>query len=71
MVFNSNNPRASGGDTINFGSAKQVADGATATIAILNFKDTPSASGTDVDMCNIDFSVEFSNGSAVTFNSGS
>ncbi len=71
MVFNSNNPRAASGDTINFGSSQDIDDGDTKTITIENFKDTASGSGTDVDMCNTDFTIEFSNGSTVSFNSGS
>ncbi len=71
MVFNSNNPRAASGDTITFGSSQVIADGNSSTIAIQNFKDTPSGSGTDVDMCNTDFTIEFSDGSTVSFNSGS
>lgn len=70
-VFNSNNPRAASGDTVFFSSPQNVQDGTTVTIRIQNFRDAQSGSANYVDMSNVDFTIEFSDGSIVVFNSGS
>jgi prepilin-type N-terminal cleavage/methylation domain-containing protein len=69
-VFNSNNPRAASGDTVTFTSTQTIQDGTTRLIRIQRFRDTQSGGGAWVDMSGVEFTVEFSDGSIVTFNSG-
>ncbi|MBI5867494.1 MAG: prepilin-type N-terminal cleavage/methylation domain-containing protein [candidate division Zixibacteria bacterium] len=68
-VFDQNNPRAGSGDTVNLSSSKTLAVGATATISLESFKDAPTG-GDDLTMSNTTFTITFSDGSVITFNSG-
>ncbi|MFH2055576.1 MAG: carboxypeptidase-like regulatory domain-containing protein [bacterium] len=70
-VFSSNNPRAASGDTIYFSPPQTVQDGVTVIVRLQNFRDAQSGASNVVDMSDVDFSVEFSDGSVVNFNSGS
>lgn len=70
-VFNSNNPRAASGDTIYFSPSQTLPSGNTAVVRLQTFRDTPNGSSNNVDMSNVDFTIEFSDGSAINFNSGS
>jgi len=69
-VFNSSNPRGASGDTLTFSSSKTISASATQTIKLQRFRDSQSGGASNVDMSSTDFSVTFSDGSVVTFNSG-
>ncbi len=68
-VFSESNPAAGDGDTCNFTSTQTLAAGATITIELDTFKQNPTG-GSNVDMSNTDFTITFSDGSVITFNSG-
>jgi len=71
-VFNSNNPRAGSGEQVSFSSSQTVlAQESNIIINIDNFSTTSSGSGSTVDMEDQDITVEFSDGSTITFNTGS
>jgi prepilin-type N-terminal cleavage/methylation domain-containing protein len=70
-VFFSNNPRAAGGDTANFNASKSLSSGDTAELKLQGFSDSQSGGASPVDMRNVDITVDFSDGSQVTFNTGS
>jgi prepilin-type N-terminal cleavage/methylation domain-containing protein len=69
-VFNQNNPRAGSGDAAPFSVSRTLAAGATVTVRLQRFKNPATGSATPQDMSNINFSISFSDGSVVTFNSG-
>ncbi|MBU1318420.1 MAG: prepilin-type N-terminal cleavage/methylation domain-containing protein [candidate division Zixibacteria bacterium] len=69
-VFDSSSPRAASADTVTFSSPKTINVGATQTVQLQRFRDSQTGGGSWVNMANIDFTVEFSDGSVVTFNSG-
>lgn len=68
-VFNQTNPRAGSGDTVPFSSSQFLAAGASATVALQVFRDQPTG-GSNADMSNVDFTITFSDGSVIAFNSG-
>ena len=70
QVFNSPNPRAASGDMISFNSNKSIGASSTETIRLEMFRDSQSGGGSSVDMTNTDFTITFSDGSVITFNSG-
>lgn len=70
-VFFSTNPRAASGDNCTFNSPKQIDPSETKEIKLEGFTDVQSGSGSNVDMRNTDITVTFSDGSVVTFNTGS
>ncbi len=58
--------------TANFDSSKNINAGETVNIEIKGFEDEfeKAEHGTKTDMSNIDFTVTFSDGSEIVFNSG-
>lgn len=70
QMYNSPNPRAASADMISFGSSKSIGASSTETINIDMFKDSQSGGGSSVDMSSTDFTITFSDGSVITFNSG-
>jgi prepilin-type N-terminal cleavage/methylation domain-containing protein len=70
-VFFSSSPRAASGDNCTFNSPKQINPSETLEIRLEGFIDMQSGSGSNVDMRNTDITVTFSDGSVVTFNTGS
>ena len=68
-AFSRSNPRVASTETITFDSPATVSAGTTITIALGDFKQNPTG-GSNVDMSNVDFTVEFSDGSIISFNSG-
>ncbi len=70
-VFYSNNPRAASGDECTFNSSKQIDPSETKEIKLEGFCDSQSGGSSNVDMRNTDITVTFSDGSVVTFNTGS
>lgn len=69
-VFNESSPRAGSDDTCPFTSAQTISGGATITIELNNFDTLPSG-GPAADVSNTDFTITFSDGSVINFNSGS
>jgi len=69
--FDSDSPRAASGDIITFSSAQAIAASATETIKLQDFRDAQSGGASNVDMTTTDFTITFSDGSVITFNSGS
>ncbi len=65
-VFNSRNPRAGSGEIANFNNSKILASGATLQVRLRDFRLTPTG-GSRVDMHGTDFTIEFSDGSSITF----
>lgn len=70
-VFYSTSPRAASGNTVDFTPSKTIDPSQTITIELQDFRDVQSGGGANVDMRNTDMTVTFSDGSAITFNSGS
>ncbi|MEW5702601.1 MAG: prepilin-type N-terminal cleavage/methylation domain-containing protein [Candidatus Zixiibacteriota bacterium] len=68
-VFNRSNPRAASGEECTFTSARTMAVGATVVVRLQAFRNAP-VGGSNADMSNVDFTITFSNGQSVTFNSG-
>ncbi len=68
-VFNESNPKAASGDTCVFTSPQALGAGSSVEIDLEDFRDSP-VGGWGVDMSNTDFTITFSDGSAITFNSG-
>ncbi|HUU45032.1 MAG TPA: prepilin-type N-terminal cleavage/methylation domain-containing protein [Acidobacteriota bacterium] len=69
-VFSESTPRAGSGDTCIFTSIQVLAASSSVTIQLITFKDDPTG-GFPVDMRNTDFTITFSDGSVISFNSGS
>jgi prepilin-type N-terminal cleavage/methylation domain-containing protein len=71
-VFNSSSPRAGSGEQVSFSSSQTALPlESNIVIQINNFQSTSSGSGSDINMQNQDITVEFSDGSIITFNTGS
>ncbi|GAB4326668.1 MAG: hypothetical protein Kow0074_21510 [Candidatus Zixiibacteriota bacterium] len=68
-VFDQSNPRAGSGETATFDSIKTVPAGGTVHVSLEQFKVNPTG-GPNADMSNTDFTITFSDGSVITFNSG-
>ena len=68
-VFNENNPRAGSGEKVGFSSTQTINNGETLRVDFDAFKVTPTG-GSNVDMNNVTFTVEFSDGSTVIVTTG-
>lgn len=66
-VANQTNPRFASGQTVNFSSSQTLGAGATITIRIDNFETCISGGCPDADMNGTTFTIEFSDGSTMTF----
>jgi len=69
IVFNRSSPRAGSDEECTFTSARTMAPGATVTVQLQVFRNAPTG-GSSYDMSSVDFTITFSNGQSVTFNSG-
>jgi prepilin-type N-terminal cleavage/methylation domain-containing protein len=71
--FDSWNPRAASGDTITFSSPVTLSASQSEKVEVEPFVDKQNGMGNvdPVDMRNVDITVTFSDGSVVTFNTGS
>jgi len=67
-VFDSSNPRAASGQTVTFSSAQTLNPGQAVQIRLEDFRDTISG-GNNVNFTNEVFTVQFSDGSTIAFNS--
>ena len=68
-VFDRNNPKAASGELVTFSGPQTISDGETVKIEFDNFRTFPSG-GTHVNMDNINFTVEFSEGTTLTVITG-
>jgi len=68
-VFNENNPRASSGEKVGFTSTQTIADGQSLRVDFDDFRVNPTG-GPNVDMDNVTFTVEFSDGSTISVTTG-
>jgi hypothetical protein len=68
-VFNETNPRAGSGDTCAFTSAQVISSGASLTVQLQQFRTQPTG-GSNANVSNTDFTITFSDGSVISFNSG-
>ncbi len=69
-VYEQENPRIGSGSTATFDNPKTINAGQTINIQIEGFRDQPT-NGNKVNMSNTDFTITFSDGSVITFNTGS
>ncbi len=69
VVFDRASPRVSSGEVITLDSPQTISAGASIVITLNGFKQN-STGGPNVNMSSVDFTVEFSDGSIITFNSG-
>lgn len=70
LKLNSANPKIASGEEATLDSAYTLAAGTTATIDVQKFVSKVKSGGSKVDMSNVDITVEFSDGSSFTFNTG-
>lgn len=68
VLFNSSNPRAASGQTITLSSSRTLTAGQTVQIRLENFT-TGISGGSNPSLANEVFSIVFSDGSAIAFNS--
>ncbi len=68
-VWENDNPRAGSGQWIVFDSPQTILPGQKLMIEFEGFKDSPTG-GADVNMNNATFTIEFSDGSVITVNTG-
>jgi general secretion pathway protein G len=67
-VFNNQNPRAASGQTVSFSTGMTIGGyGQVARIQVNEFRSTPSGGGSNVNMSATSITVEFSDGSIITF----
>jgi len=64
------NPRIASGELAAFSSDAVIAAGGTVTVSLDLFK-VSSGGGPNVDMSNVDFTIQLSDGSTISFNTGS
>lgn len=69
IVYDQQNPQTGSGTSANFTGTQSIGAGATITIRLDKFEDDPNG-GNKVDMSNTDMTVQFSDGSSISFNSG-
>lgn len=68
-VFNENSPHAGSGEKVGFTSTQTIGDGQSLRVDFDAFKANPTG-GANVDMDNVTFTVEFSDGSTVNVTTG-
>ncbi|MFT7699645.1 MAG: hypothetical protein ACI8S7_001473, partial [Candidatus Krumholzibacteriia bacterium] len=71
LVFNSSNPRMGSGELVTLSSPATLSAGETATFELEDFRSQASGGGSKPDMSGVTFTIEFSDGSVITINSGS
>jgi len=69
-VFNSSSPRAESGDTLSFSSTQNLNPHTPRTVRIEDFRDSAFGGGMRVDMSSTEINITFSDGSVITFDSG-
>lgn len=69
IVFDRNNPKAASGELVTFSGPQTISDGETIKIEFDNFRTFPS-SGPSVNIDNIDFTVEFFDGTTLNVITG-
>jgi hypothetical protein len=68
-VFDSPNPRAASGQVVSFSANQTLNPGQSALIRLENFTGTVTGGGGAVNFNNVIFTVQFSDGSSIAFNS--
>ncbi len=68
-VYEVDNPRIGSGGTATFDSPQIINAGETVNLQIEGFRDQPTG-GNKVNISNTDFTITFSDGSVITFNTG-
>jgi general secretion pathway protein G len=72
QVVNANSPRPGSGTLSDFNSPRTVIAGGTVVVQITDFRsNTSNGGGSKVNMSGVDLTVTFSDGSVLTFNTGS
>lgn len=66
-IVRSGTPALGSGETAFFGAAQTISDGEQIQIQVEQFHDDPGGGGSPVDMSGASFTVDFSDGSSVTF----
>lgn len=66
-VANQNNPRFASAQTVTFGSSQTLTAGSTVTIDVRNFRECQSGGCNNANMGGTSFTIEFSDGSVITF----
>lgn len=69
-VFDSQNPSAASGQSVNFSSSQSIGAGSTVTIQLDKFNSIITGDGSKVGMGNVDMTITLSDGSVVIFNTG-
>jgi prepilin-type N-terminal cleavage/methylation domain-containing protein len=69
IVVDENNPRLGSGDVATFSSIQTINDGESVRVDIDFFKTNP-AGGSNIDVNNVTFTVDFSDGSSMTVTTG-
>lgn len=68
-VFDRANPRAASGETVNFTSAQTLNPGQAIQVELDGFTNNINGTGGNVNFNNVTFTVQFSDGSFIAFNS--
>jgi len=68
-VVNRNNPKVASGETVAFSSTRTINDGESLRVDIDNFRANP-VGGLNVDIDNVDFTVQFSDGTVISVSTG-
>ena len=71
LIFNRANPRTGSGELVTLSTPVTLNAGETATFELDGFRSKASGGGSKPDMSGVTFTVEFSDGSVITFESGS
>lgn len=69
VVFNSANPRAASGDVVTFSSSQTITSGQSVIIRLEDFTTNQNGSGGSTSFANVVFTIAFSDGSTMAFNS--
>ncbi len=70
QVVKKNSGLPGSGSVATFSSAKTVAHGATATVVVEKFRQSSGGGGPRVSMANVSLTVQLSDGSTISFNTG-
>lgn len=68
-VFNSPNPRAASGQVVTFSSSQTLTAGQSVVIRLEDFTNNQSGGGGSTSFANVVFTIQFSDGSSMAFNS--
>lgn len=69
VVFNSANPRAASGQVVSFSSSQTIDPDQSVVIRLEDFTNNQNGSGGSTSFANVVFTIQFSDGSSMAFNS--